>query len=131
MQQKLPQRKESLEQIYLFQWAAYNAERFPELALMFHVPNGGKRNAREAASLKRQGVKSGVPDLVLPIPRGIYHGAYIEMKINNNKTTENQKIWIKQLKEQGYFVAVCYGWQEASEVIEDYMKQPKFEFTER
>lgn len=117
--------KESQEQTYLFQWARWNAQKFPELDLLFHVPNGGRRDKREANSLKRQGVKAGVPDLVLPVARNGYFGLYIELKAGKNKTSEEQNKWIKQLKEQGYFVTVCYGWQEAKEVLEQYLMQAK------
>ena len=71
---------EAEEQAALFQWAEYQSGKYPELALMYHVPNGGSRNKAEAANLKRQGVKSGVPDVCLPVPRGNSHGAYIELK---------------------------------------------------
>ncbi|WP_459482080.1 VRR-NUC domain-containing protein [Clostridium saccharoperbutylacetonicum] len=117
--------KESEEQICLFQWAMWNTQKFPELNLLFHVPNGGKRDKREAVSLKRQGVKAGVPDLVLPVPRGGYHGAYIEMKVGDNKTTDKQKKWIRDLIEQGYYVEVCYGWQEASEKLTKYLEKSR------
>lgn len=117
--------KESQEQAWLFQWAGYYEQRFPELRLLFHVPNGGRREKREAASLKRQGVKAGVPDLVLPSPHGGYCGLYIELKAGKNKTSKEQNEWIKGLKEQGYFVTVCYGWREAADTIENYLMQPR------
>ena len=55
---------------------------------VFHIPNGGYRNAREAANLKRQGVKAGVPDLCIPVAKGGYHGLYIEMKTKKGKLSE-------------------------------------------
>lgn len=51
---------EAEEQIALFEWARLQTGRFPELALLYHVPNGGSRNKIEAARLRAQGVKSGV-----------------------------------------------------------------------
>ena len=72
--------------------------------------------------LKKEGVKAGVPDIGLPVPRGAYHGLYIELKVGKNKTSLKQKEWISMLKEQGYFVEVCYGWIAAKEVIENYLK---------
>ncbi len=116
---------EAQEQKLLFQWAQYSRQMFPELELLFHVPNGGKREKREATSLKKEGVKAGVPDLVLPVARGEYFGLYIELKVGRNKPKEHQLKWIEQLKEQGYFVEVCYGWLEASEVIKNYLEKPK------
>lgn len=71
---------EDNEQICLMEWAAAQSVKFPELSLIFHIPNGGKRNAREAARFKRMGVKADVPDLFLPVPRGDCHGLFIEMK---------------------------------------------------
>lgn len=118
---------EAVEQQMLFQWANYMTARYPELRLLYHVPNGGKRNSKEAANLKRQGVKAGVPDIVFPIARDGYFGLYIELKIGKNKTSLKQKEWIKDLKEQNYYVEVCYGWLEARAVIEDYLNKPKTE----
>ena len=37
--------------------------QWPELSLLFHIPNGGTRDAVEGRHLKQQGVKPGVPDL--------------------------------------------------------------------
>lgn len=71
---------ESGHQEALFSWAAYRTEIMPELQYMYHVPNGGKRDKATAAVLKRQGVKAGVPDIMLPAARAGYHGLYIELK---------------------------------------------------
>ena len=46
---------EDNEQITLFRWADLQSGKYPELSLMFHIPNGGKRNAREAARFKQMG----------------------------------------------------------------------------
>ena len=54
--------------------------RWPELALLYHIPNGGTRDAIEGRHLKQQGVKRGVPDLCLPVARENYHALYIELK---------------------------------------------------
>lgn len=112
---------ESGQQEALFTWAAYNAGRMPELEYLHHVPNGGKRDKATAMALKRQGVKAGVPDIVLPAAREGYHGLYIELKAGKNTTTKNQENWLKYLENQGYFTAVCYGWQASAELIEKYL----------
>ncbi len=105
----------------LFSWINWQLGRYPELALAYHIPNGGKRDRREAANLKRQGVKAGVPDIHLPVARGGYHGLYIELKVGNNKQTETQKEWQKKLQKQGYKSIVCYGWQEAAKSLTEYL----------
>ncbi|MDU4324842.1 MAG: VRR-NUC domain-containing protein [Clostridium celatum] len=113
---------EAQEQRFLFQWAGYSEQKYPELKLLHHIPNGGKRDARTAANLKKEGVKAGVPDIFLPVGRGGYLGLYIELKVGKNKTSLKQKEWIEKLRQQGYRVEVCYGWLEAKEEIEQYMK---------
>ncbi|MDD6197471.1 MAG: VRR-NUC domain-containing protein [[Clostridium] aminophilum] len=116
---------EEREQMALMHWAAYYESEYPELVLLFHIPNGGTRNKREAGRLKAAGVKAGVPDLCLPVPRGRWHGLWIEMKYGQNKPTVKQKDWIRRLRLQGYRVEVCYGQQEASEVILEYLEGEK------
>ena len=106
----------------LFIWAQYQYARSPELELLYHIPNGGKRDARTAANLKRQGVKAGVPDLHLPVARGGYNGLYIELKVGSNKPTQLQKKWLSSLNKQGYLAVVCYSWQEAAEQLINYLE---------
>ena len=113
---------EAAEQEALFGWAAWQLFKYPEIDLLFHIPNGGSRHPQEAANLKKQGVKAGVPDLCLPVPRGVFHGLYIEMKAGKNKPTAFQAEWIKKLRGQGYQAEVCYGWEAAAQLIEQYLK---------
>lgn len=115
-------RSESTEQITLIQWCDLNKCVCPELGLIFHIPNGGKRSKTEAKRLKAEGVKAGVPDLFLPVARGKFHGLFIEMKYGNNKATAKQREWIIELNEQGYYATVCYGFEEAKATIESYIK---------
>lgn len=112
---------EHLAQVALFRWAEYQSKRWPELALMFAIPNGGYRYAATAAKLKAEGVKAGVPDICLPVPRGEHHGLFIEMKAGRNKPTPPQVAWHMHLSQQGYKVAVCYSWEAARDVIEEYL----------
>lgn len=116
---------EAKEQKFLFQWAENMAVlKWPELRLMYHVPNGGSRNSIEAVNLKAQGVKPGVPDVFLPVARKGFHGLYIEMKRRRGGIlSKYQKEYIEALKEQGYRVEVCKGFHAAADVIEDYMSK--------
>lgn len=110
------------DQVALFRWAEYQSKRLPELALMFAIPNGGKRSKATAARLKAEGVRAGIPDICLPVARGEYHGLFIEMKAGRNKPTQPQVAWHVRLSAKGYRVAVCYGWQAAIDVIEEYLR---------
>lgn len=61
---------EDAEQRIIFQWAAMETAARPELGMLYAIPNGGKRAIKTAIVLKAQGVKSGVPDMCLPVARG-------------------------------------------------------------
>ena len=114
---------EGAEQATLFSWAEMRSIKYPELRLLFHIPNGGSRGKVEAARFKAEGVKAGVPDLFLPVARGPYHGLFIEMKRQSGgRTSDAQRKWIAALAAQGYLATICYGWKEAAELIEDYLE---------
>lgn len=113
---------ESQEQQALFEWAAYQAGKWPELRWMYHIPNEGLRNPRTGARLKKEGLKPGVPDICLPVPRGGYHGLFIELKAGKNKPTETQIEWLQELVRQGYAAGWCTGWEQAAEMIKRYME---------
>lgn len=114
---------EAREQQALFQWAAY----IPELKWLFAIPNGGSRNRLEAINLKRQGVKAGVSDIMLPRPNKYYHGLYIEMKYGKNKPSDKQKDFLKYVNNIGYCGVVCYGFEAAKSVIERYLNNENLE----
>ena len=118
------------EQAALFRWAALNRKKHPELALMFAIPNGGHRHISVARRLKAEGVKAGVPDIFLPVKHQAYftegdvpnyHGLFIEMKAGKNTPTPAQVWWHEHLRDSGYCVEVCYGWEEAVKLIKQYL----------
>lgn len=111
---------EHAHQAAVMQWCAIEGRtRLTRLEMLFAIPNGGDRQASVAASLKAEGVKAGVPDLMLPVPRGAYAGLWIEMKKpsermkRNGGRSDKQVEWHKKLVEQRYAVVVAYGWQAA------------------
>lgn len=114
---------ENVEQICLLRWAQWQTSAYPVLALLFHIPNGGKRSKTEAARFKAQGVRAGIPDLCLPVQRGGYAGLYIELKAKKNEPTKEQLAWLSALDTQGYKTAVCWGWEAASRVLLAYLRQ--------
>lgn len=114
---------EGEEQEVLFQWAEWQQGRWPELRLMYAVPNGGYRTKSEAARLKAQGVKAGVPDICLPVARGGCHALYIELKRRKGGVVSSaQSQWIEALKEEGNECAVCAGADAAMAIITRYLE---------
>lgn len=118
-----PVDREGLEQAALLGEIAL---RYPEVfALIFHVPNGGHRHKRVAAQLKQQGVKAGVPDLVLPMARGGFFGLYIEFKAtppHDAAVSPSQRTYLQALAAQGYLAVVCRGHFDAMEQLRAYLR---------
>lgn len=114
---------ESQHQMQVIKWSqqAHIRQAYPELKLLYHIPNERKCSQITGRLLKLMGLKKGVPDLHLPVPRGKWHGLYIEMKTEKGKTSEAQDWWLLELQKQGYCCAVCHGWQDAVDVLEAYL----------
>ena len=89
----------------------------------FHPPNGGHRNVVVAKKLKAQGVKRGVPDVMIvdrppANPKNV--GVAIELKRRKGGSlTKEQKRWLRILSEKGWAVAVCRGADEAIKFLEE------------
>ena len=93
---------ESEEQQMLMRWASLASGANPELRLLYHVPNGGSRGKAEAGRFRAEGVKSGVPDLCLPVARGKWHGLYIELKrTKGGRVSQAQREWLAALQREG------------------------------
>lgn len=105
-----------------------------KMILMFAIPNGSYKSLTAQKKFKAEGLKAGVPDLFIPQPNKFYHGLFIEMKkrpktLKNGtksyagiKVSKQQEEWIEKLRGRGYEAVVCYGADEAIELIEDYME---------
>lgn len=131
MSKRTELKSEHEEQCALIEWTAYAKAKHPELKWLYTVPNGaklpyrksrdGKRFSREAMWLKREGLRPGVSDLHLPVACGAYIGLWIEMKVGYNKTTDYQQEWLDDMNSIGHYAVVCYGFEEAKEVLEKYL----------
>jgi hypothetical protein len=118
---------EDEEQRMLFAWLTEQEQFYPELSLCFHVANGKKRHIKTAKELQAEGVKKGVPDIILPVARDGYFSLAIELKRQGNKGRESddQRTWRACLIAQGWLVVVCRGAYEATRLISEYMNRPQ------
>lgn len=127
---------ESFHQAALFKWRDTQVNRWPELEWMHHIANGGSRGddarsrAIRGAQMKAQGVKTGIPDVFLPVKRGACSGLYIELKKPSLKpvradskggVSEEQATFGKFAQTQGFLWVVCYSWEDAASVIVNYL----------
>lgn len=114
---------EHSHQVAVIDWCNIKGNQYPELNLIFAIPNAGTFGTQKMGNLhKREGLKSGVPDLFLPIARRGFHGLFIEMKSESGKPTEHQKRWEELLKSQGYYHDFCYGSAQAIELLSWYLE---------
>lgn len=61
-----------------------------------------------------------MPDLFLPVACGEYHGLFIEMKAAKGRLSEDQKIRLGELQEQGYQAVCCYSAEQAINTLKSY-----------
>jgi hypothetical protein len=118
--------REHEAQSAVIRWAKSMEVVAPSLGLLFAIPNAAKRSPGLAASMKAEGLKAGVPDLFLPVPRvnNAGHrvpGLFVEMKVRPNRVTAAQAQWIADLRERGYRVEICWSAVDAIEVIKSYL----------
>ena len=93
-----------------------NASRlyYPK-SLLFAVPNGGKRNPREAVRLKKQGVTPGISDLILIHKGSVY---FIEVKTEHGKQSLLQSQFQKFVEKEGLKYFIVTSAAEFLELIE-------------
>lgn len=113
--------------IALVQWWAYFSRKnaIPE-SLFLAIPNGGARHPAVARKLKAEGVRPGVSDYFLAVPRGGDHGLFLELKaggigIKKGRPSKEQLDFGAMVQGQGYAFRIAYGALEAERVIEEYL----------
>ena len=107
-----PRHRESEIQRSAVAWFRYSFPRY----LIFAVPNGGSRNAIEAANMKREGVMAGVSDLIIVADRRVL---FVEMKDGKNgRQSEHQKEFQHRVEVLGHRYVVCRS-------LDDFMAKVK------
>ena len=97
---------------------------FPHLPekLLFAIPNGGLRHPAEAKNLKRQGVKSGVADVILLIPKKGYASLCMEFKKEKKKQSKEQLEFQKQVESYGSKYVIVRSVSDAVKIMKWYLK---------
>lgn len=112
------------EQVLIFAWADRLSGLYPALQMLYAIPNGSYKSKQSARKFAAEGLKSGVPDICLPVPSadGQYHALYIELKRQKGgKVSDTQKAWIGSLQFWGNCAFVAKGGAEAIEFIKNYL----------
>ena len=108
------------EQAAVVQWFDL---QYPQLSrLLFAIPNGANKSIAAAMKFKREGLRAGFPDLGLAVGRRGYKGMFMEMKrVKGSFVTPEQLQYIHELSEQGFYVCVGYGFDDARKRIDWYL----------
>lgn len=119
-----PGSESATQQAVIVWWAyAWRGLGVRDEARLFAVPNGGHRSKKTAAIMKAEGVRRGVADLLLLVPRAGFHGLAIEMKKKKGgRVTPEQAAFLHSLAADGYACKVCFTFDEARATIEGYCR---------
>lgn len=106
-------------------WFRYQYSEYKDL--LFAIPNGLPIFDKELRvkiynRLNKEGLKAGVPDLFLALPRGIYHGAFIEIKYDSDRLRKVQADMIRELESENYKCIIVRSLDEFIEQINEYMR---------
>lgn len=119
--------RERKEQEYLVQWFKL---KYRDILIVASA-NGGARDPRQGAHMKREGVCAGFPDLGIYKACKGYHGLFIELKAPKTATqpagrlSPLQKLRLAQLNAEGYLAVARWGWLEGKETIDAYLEYCK------
>lgn len=122
---KKPGEEEHQIQCAFIEWVRImQNSKWPELELLYAIPNGGFRHISVAAKLKAEGAKAGVLDMHLPVPRGPWHSLFLETKKPGGNMSPEQKEFAWLAMKQGNLVKVCDSVDKLIRVTEDYLVLP-------
>lgn len=97
----------------------YLKDKYPN-AIYCASAGGVRTSFKQAVKMKMNGYKKGFPDLQICEPVGGYHGLFIEIKTEIGVASKEQKEWVKQLNERGYYATICKGFEQCKEAIDFY-----------
>lgn len=92
------------------------------LRLLFSVPNGGKRGIKTAITMKAEGQRAGVCDVLLPYPAGGFAGLALEFKRGKGGAlSAEQEEYIENLQRAGWRVEVPRSTMAAIAITKEYL----------
>ena len=95
------------------------------LPALTHIPNE-RRNKLEAIRMQLMGVRKGVADYLLAVPRGAFPGMWLEFKAAGQSlsaVSQDQRTWLRLMAAAGFFTAVARGVDQAIEITEAYLAE--------
>lgn len=96
-----------------------------------HPSNEGRRSPFEQFKIVYLGVSAGLPDLMIFLPRGKYHGLAIEVKAKGNKPTEKQFTWLDSLENHcGWMARWTDNIEDGIKIVDLYFQEKPYQFSD-
>ncbi len=109
-------------QVAFFDWVRLAEKMHPALQLVFAVPNCAKRGYALAARMVKEGLRAGVPDVMLPVARQGFVGLAIEFKRTaSTKPSDVQLEYIGKLVKENWLVVVLADSEAAIKTVKNYL----------
>lgn len=116
---------EDICQINVMNWIAQVHPKIAKSA--FHFANERKCTIQQGRLLKRKGVKRGVADVFIGIPKQGKNGLWVEIKVDDNRPTQEQKEFLELQVENGYAAACCWELDACIRIIGNYLSDDTME----
>jgi hypothetical protein len=112
----------------------YIKVQYPRLIYRIDYATDMKLSIGQAMKMKRTQMKErGYPDLWVSLPKGRYHGLYLELKVTTpykkdgtlkkNEHLEEQQEMHDRLNQLGYKATFGVGFDECKEILDNYIKR--------
>ena len=96
--------------------------QYPQWVLfLVAIPNGGRRDAKTGALMKKEGAIAGAPDLILFDPYGKKLPLLIEMKLPKGVQSESQVAFQRCYEDAGYTYTICRDFATFEKIVENYL----------
>lgn len=89
--------------------------------VLFASAGGLKTSVVSGKIMQRMGYKAGTPDLFLAVPRGDFHGLFIEVKTHEGRPSPAQREVIANVQAHGYYAEICCGFDRIVDVFTQYL----------
>ena len=97
----------------------------PDERLLIHIPTGPHQGVFAASRLKRLGLRKGIPDLLLALPRHGYAALWLVFKSPCGSLTSEQRSMHVALRSSGHEVTVSRSTSHAIACIRSYLAAPQ------
>lgn len=102
-------------------WSIAHADFGIKEKMLLAIPNGGLRDPKIGAQMKREGLRVGASDLFLAVKRCGCAGLWIEMKKPDGVLSPAQIEFQADVTFQGYAAYACYNYEDAVKLITSYL----------